>query len=215
MGTMIVACNTISDELNAAVKETGCDHPIRWIESGLHRSTESLHERLRQELAAIGEVQRVLLAFGFCGNALLDLQPSAFQLIFPRVDDCITLLLSSQELPKQMGTYYMTKGWLAYENNIWQEYQDAVSRHGQAKADRIYRVILAHYGQLAVIDTGAYDYQGFLDEATTIASSLGLERQPAAGTLRYLKKLITGPWDEEFVVIEPGNTVTLEHLQLA
>ena len=72
--------------------------------------------------------------------------------------------------------------------------------------------MLAHYQRLAVIDTGAYDLPAFLEEADTIAQALGLERKVVAGSLGYLKKLLTGPWDEGFVRIDPGETITLEHL---
>ncbi|MCL6477275.1 MAG: hypothetical protein K6T65_02545 [Peptococcaceae bacterium] len=36
----------------------------------------------------------------------------------------------------------------------------------------------------------------------------------SSGLHRYLKKLLTGPWDDEFVVIEPGTNIALEHLRL-
>lgn len=212
METAILACQTLADELQSAVVETGCSHSIIWVESGLHRSIKSLHLRLQQELNSIGNAEQVLLAFGFCGNALLGIKAPNFRLIFPRVDDCITLLLGPQEKSKKTGTYYMTRGWLEYENNIWQEYQELVNRYGQAKADRVFKVMLAGYQKLAVIDTGGYSLKGFLGKSAGVAEALGLKHQVVPGTLRYLKKLLTGPWDDEFVVIEPGETVTLQEL---
>ncbi len=216
MSSLIIACRTISDELNLAMEQVGCDYPVLWIESGLHLNPELLKKRLQEELDHISNVKRVFMAFGFCGNALLDLKPPSYQMIFPRVDDCITLLLGSAEKRKQvsgeMGTYFLTKGWLEYETNIWSEYQATIKRLGQEKADRMYKILLSHYRRLGIIETGAFDMAQFLARSKEIARHLKLEHQVIPGTLDYLRKLLTGPWDEDFIVINPGETVTLKHL---
>ena len=216
MNTLIIACRTISDELNLAVKETGCDYPILWIESGLHINPDALRIRLQEEMEHLSNIEQVLMAFGYCGNSLLGLIPPTYRMIFPRVDDCITLMLGScqkrKEISDEMGTYFLTKGWLDYEKNIWVEYQDTIKRMGKSKADRVYNLLLKHYKRLAVIDTGAYKMEDFLSRSQNVAKDLKLEHQTVPGTLRYLKKLLTGPWDEEFITIQPGETVILDHI---
>ncbi|MHB1405145.1 MAG: DUF1638 domain-containing protein [Desulfitobacteriaceae bacterium] len=218
MTSVIIACHTLMDELSMAMIETGCDYPVLWVESGLHLYTDSLNKRLQLELDRISNVDQVLMAFGYCGNALLGLTPPSFQLVFPRVDDCISLLLGSQQARKVMseevGTYYLTKGWLEFENNIWQEYQHALKRYGKDRTDRVFQQILAHYRRLAVIDTGAYEVPEFLETTEKIAETLRLTHQVVPGSTRFLKKLLTGPWDDEFVIIDPGTKVTIEHLRL-
>jgi Protein of unknown function (DUF1638) len=216
LDTVIIACRTIADELRVALGETGCTHPVLWIESGLHLRPDSLRIRLQQELDHIGNVSQALLAFGYCGNALLGLRAGDFRLIFPRVDDCITLMLGSgsrrNAIGREYGTYFLTKGWLDFERNIWVEYQETVRRHGKEKADRIFKVMLRHYQRLGVIDTGAYDLGIFLEQVRDIGDALALKPQVIPGTLDYLKKLLTGPWDEDFIMIHPGETVTVEHI---
>ena len=94
----------------------------------------------------------------------------------PCVDDCITFLLGScekrKEISNEMGTYFLTKGWLDYENNIWEEYQYTVKRMGKEKADRVYKIMLQHYKRLGVIDTGAYNLEDFLKESKLVAKDL-------------------------------------------
>lgn len=195
MNTLIIACRTISDELNLAVKETKCDYPILWIQSGLHMNPDSLRKRLQEELDHLTNVSQVLMAFGYCGNALLGITAPTYRIILPRVDDCITLMLGScqkrKEISDEMGTYFLTKGWLDYEKNIWVEYHDTVKRMGKAKADRVYKLILQHYKRLGVIDTGAYKMEEFLHMSETIARDLKLDLQTISGTLRYIKKLLS------------------------
>jgi len=216
MNTVILACRTIEAELNAVVNEIGCKYPILWIESSLHIDPESLKKCIQGELDHISNVDRVILAFGYCGNAILGLKASNYKIIFPRVDDCITLLIGSCEKRKkissEMGTYFLTKGWLDYEKNIWVEYQDTVKRYGKAKADEIYKIMLQHYKRLGVIETNAFNMEDFLEKTRQIAEDLKLKQEVIPGTLSYIKKLLTGPWDEDFILINPNETITLEHI---
>lgn len=216
MNRLIVACRTIAEELNLVVNEVGCKYPILWIESSLHINPESLRKRIQEELDHISNVDQVILAFGYCGNALVGLKAADYQMIFPRVDDCITLLLGSCERRKkvsnEMGTYFLTRGWLEYEKNIWVEYQDTVKRYGKAKADKLYKIILGHYKRLGIIKTNVYNTVGFLEKTQQIAEDLNLKQEIIEGTLSYIKKLLTGPWDEEFVIINPNEAVTLDHI---
>lgn len=216
MNTLIIACRTIADELNMAIEETACSYPILWIESGLHLYPDSLKKKLQEELDHITNVDQVLMAFGYCGNSLLGITPPTYKMIFPRVDDCITLLLGSCEKRKsisdEMGTYFLTHGWLQYEKNIWSEYQEAIQRYGKSRADKIYKVLLQHYKRLGVIETGAYQLEEFLEKTHVIAEDLKLCHQVIPGTLQYIKKLLTGPWDEDFITIQPGETVTFAHI---
>lgn len=216
MKTLIIACRTIADELNMVASGVGCKYPILLIESGLHLSPDLLKKRIQEELSRIANVERVLLAFGFCGNALLGITPLTFEIVFPRVDDCITLLLGSygkrREISREMGTYFLTKGWLDYETNIWSDYQKTLIKYGKEKTDRLYKTILENYKRLAVIETGAFQLDSFLERTKYIARDLKLKHQVIPGTLSYIEKLLTGPWDEDFVIVGPGEAVTLEHL---
>jgi hypothetical protein len=216
VNTVIVACRTITDELNMAISETGCKYPVLWIESGLHTDTQSLKKRIQEELDHISNVEQVLLAFGYCGNALIGLKSSNYRIVFPRVDDCVTLLLGScrkrKEVSEEEGTYFLTKGWLDFENNIWSEYKETVKRHGKNRADRAYKIILKHYKRLGVIKTDAFPLKGFLEKTQQVAKDLNLKQEIIPGTLRYIKKLLTGPWDKEFVLVSPNETITLQHI---
>jgi hypothetical protein len=219
METVILACNTIRNELEKAAMQTSCPHRFVWVESGLHLVTDSLRLRLQEELDRIGGADRVLLGFGFCGNAVAGLKSGEYQLVIPKVDDCITLLLGSREnrerCSRQGGVYFLTKGWLEGEVNIWKEYQAVLARFGPARTERIYRRMLAHYKFLGLIDTGAYDLPGLIPNVREISATLNLELLILQGTDRYLRHFLSGPWnDDSFVIIPPFTTIELKHLGL-
>jgi hypothetical protein len=219
MNTVVVACNTIRDEFEKAVAETGCSHPFSWIESGLHLKPESLRNRLQEELDALDNTDRVLLGFGYCGNAVAGLKSGNYELIVPRVDDCISLLLGSKEYRERCcssgGVYFLTKGWLEGESNIWTEYLAVLARFGPKNTNRIYKRMLAHYKYLGLIDTGAYALDTMLPKVNEIAATLNLETRVLPGSDSYLKKLLSGPWNEgDFVVVPANTTIELLHLGL-
>lgn len=215
MGTVILACNTIANELNLAVKETGSVHPIFWIESGLHNYPKALKDQLQNQLDKFQNVDCVLLAFGFCGNAVLGLDTGNFQLVIPRADDCISLLIGSDEKRRTIGTcgtYFLTKGWVDNEKNIWEEYKQTVKKYGRERTDRIFKTMFNHYHHLGIIDTGAYDLNSFLPTSEAMAKDLNLEHIIIPGTTEYFNKLLTGPYDNDFVVIGPQSKVTYQDL---
>ncbi|TGE37474.1 DUF1638 domain-containing protein [Desulfosporosinus fructosivorans] len=216
MGTIIVACQTIRDEVNLAIAETRVPYPVLWIESGLHNFPDRLGQKIQQEIDKIENVETILLAFGYCGNSLLDIRSSRAQLIIPRVDDCISLLLGSYErrqtMDNEIGTYFLTKGWLENEQNLVSEYERCVVRYGKEKALKVMKMMLNNYHRLMVINTQAYQSAGVLKKTKWFADVLGLSHEEIEGSSRLLKKLLLGPWDAEFAIIQAGEKVTLEHM---
>ncbi|MDA8306944.1 MAG: DUF1638 domain-containing protein [Deltaproteobacteria bacterium] len=219
METVVIACNTIRDEIEKAALETGCPYRFVWIESGLHLVPGSLRRRLQEELDRMNGAGRVLLAFGICGGAVTGLKTGNYELVIPRVDDCISLLLGSAETKRSCagagGIYFLTRGWLEGEANIWKEYQATLARFGPEKTERIYRKMLAHYKFLGLIDTGAYDMPSLIPAVREIAAALGLELITLEGKDQYLRRLLEGPWnDDHFLIIPPFTTIELTHLRL-
>lgn len=216
METLVIACRTLEDEIALAAREAGVSHPTRWVEPGLDARPDKLRDHLRAELDQVSGADRVLLAFGYCGHALLGLRAAEFELVFPRADDCISLLLGSTErreaIAGETPTYFVTEGWLDHESNIWSDYQRATATMGPERARQAMALLLGPYRRLGVIDSGACPLARVTGRTRDIAAALGLEHEVIAGSTRYLRQLLTGPWGEEFVTIPPGGTVTLDHL---
>ena len=142
-----------------------------------------------------------------------------YELVIPRVDDCISLLLGSKEnrelCSKSGGTYFLTKGWLEGEFNIWKEYQATLARFGPERTERVFRRMLAHYQFLGLIDTGAYNVDALIPLVKEIASTLKLQIRMLPGSDRRLKKLLSGPWnDDEFIIFGRNTRIELFHLNL-
>lgn len=216
MKTAIIACKTLEDEVNQAIENTGIDYPLYWIESGLHNHPDKLREELQQAINSIEDFDYILLLFGLCGNALVGLQSDKATLVIPRVDDCISFFLggnkSRKKLEEKATAYYLTKGWLRYENNIWKEYLWCIDRYGLERTRSIFATMFKNYTHLVVIDTGAYDTSSFIGETKKIADELGLELKIIPASLELLTAALNGSWNKNFAMIEPGRPVTFNEL---
>jgi hypothetical protein len=216
MGAVILACHTLEAELLTAIEKSACEYPVRWVRSGLHNSPDLLREHIQKELDGFTNVHRFLLLFGFCGNALLGIRTQSFEIVFPRVDDCITLLLGSHERRASVkhGTtsFFLTQGWLDHERNIWKEYQYSIEKFGEKMGMEINTQILRHYTHLMLIDTGSFDLTKLADKTKRMADTMGLQHSVVGGTTEYIEKLLTGPHDGDFVTIPPDSLITQDHL---
>jgi hypothetical protein len=134
----------------------------------------------------------------------------------PRVDDCISIFLGSggayrKQTRSEPGTYYLTKGWIEVGESPFSEHEKTVQRYGPEKAERIYQIMLKNYTRLALINTGHYDLERYRDYARRTAERFSLRYEEIEGSTDMVKKMINGPWDEEFIVVQPGETIALNH----
>lgn len=216
MEAVVISCKTIENELLAAMKELDCSYTTCWLESGLHNVPQQLNARIQDTINACCEYDTALLAMSFCGKSLEGLHSGNLQLVIPRCDDCITLLLGSHSRRQAIfATYFMTEGWLSGEHNLWWEYQHCIQKYGEKRGRRIFSVMLAHYKNLALLDTGCFDKEAAEARLVPIAEALGLEYTCIDGTLDYLKDLLNGNWDaDRFLIVPPHTTISADMLTL-
>ncbi len=214
MNTAIIACKTISDELRHAMAQTGTDYPVVWLEQGLHNVPELLRSALQTALDGL-EAQRVLLAMGFCGNAIRGVEVPACELIIPRVDDCISLLLHTDDAfhpnLKEDGHLYL------YENDP-QDFSALTLMHNtnsfsqdldlkNLSRDFLCEMWFHNYRQMDIIYTGLNDcyIEEYAAAAQAQADQIKADLDYVPGGYRLLTKLISGRWDEQFLVAPPGK----------
>ena len=219
MKTVVIACKTIEDELNHAMRRVGCDYPVLWLEQGLHNVPQRLMEAVRDALEGSG-ADRALLAMGFCGNALLGMKTPVAEMIFPRVDDCISLLLGSVqrrlEISGEYAAYFFTEGWLRGERNIWVEHQYMLETYGEEITAELEESMYGHYRTLGLLDCGIKPMDALMEGTRMIAEGLHLRQQIIPASVAYLEQLLTGPWPEDrFVCLRGGEEITSETLTLA
>jgi hypothetical protein len=187
--------------------------PLKLLEFGLHLSPEQLNATLQAEIDHTEEtVDTILLGYGMCSRGMIGLHSRQFRLVIPKVDDCIALFLGSRaeylrQGRKAPGTFYLTKGWIECGDDPFTEYQKLCQKYGKEKALRIEKRYIGNYTRLALIATGPENLEHHRRYAAAVAELFDLKLEEIPGSTRLLGKLLAGDWDDEFVVVEPGETV--------
>ena len=205
----IIACSTLRDEVEALRG----DIPVDYLEGFLHDTPDVLREKIQERIDATPGDSTLLLAYGRCSNGAADLRAGSHRLVLPACDDCISILLGSRraymkEFAEQPGTYYYTRGWIEELEDPYREYLKVIPRMGEEKARMVAMMIMESYTRIAVIDTGTYDLDKANEYVDTVSEFYGLPVEQLDGSLRLLEKLIRGPHDGEFIVVEPGETLS-------
>ncbi|MGA2489781.1 MAG: DUF1638 domain-containing protein [Anaerolineales bacterium] len=208
--TKIIACPTVGEELKSLLPN---DYTLEMLEYGLHNVPESLHEQLQAAIDATGpEYGTILLGYGLCANAILELNSRGFRLVIPRADDCITLFLGSrQEYLRQLslapGTFFLTKGWIECGEDPYMEYCSLRTKYGHERAFKITKRYIQNYTRLALINSGSYKSEAYRKYARMVADYFDLTYEEIPGSNELLEKFVNGAWEKGFVVVPPGQMV--------
>lgn len=200
------------------MRVTGCEYPVVWLESGLHNVPEQLHDVLQHVIDDL-DAERALLAMGFCGNSIAGIHAAGKELICPRVDDCISLLIGSVrrrlEISKEYAAYFFTEGWLRGERNIWVEHQYMLENYGEEITEELEKSMFGHYRTLGLLDCGEKPIAQLVENTKMIAEGLHLKQQIIPASVNYLIELLTGPWPEDrFLCIQSGEKISEKQLAL-
>lgn len=212
MNCAVIACSMMEDELGRVYERIGCQWPVRWLERGYHNTPDRLRQALQEEIDSLQEYDEILLAYGLCGNGTAGLVSERALLVVPKFDDCINLMLCTGHRSKrglaETGSIYLTRGWIQDEEAVLQKRQEYVEEYGEETASEILEMMYEHYEKIAVIDTGCYDLEPVQDYARQAGELLNLEPVTVAGSTDLLEKLLTGRWDEDFIVQQPGQPLS-------
>ena len=209
--TKVIACATVIEEMLLHLPP-GMDYQV--LDFGLHVNPEALRRALQAAIdASTTSADTILLGYGLCSQGVVGLRANNCTLVVPRVDDCIAIFLGSGEVYKaqaraEPGTYYLTKGWIEAGDSPFDEYDSLVEQYGEQKARWLMGQVLKNYTRLALINTGQYELEHYRDYSQHAAERFGLRYEEISGSSALIKKMLHGPWDDEFVVARPGETIS-------
>lgn len=209
--TKIIACATVIEEM-LPFMPAGMAYQV--LDFGLHLSPNRLKEKLQSEIdSSCADYDTILLGYGLCSLAVVGLSAKSCSLVIPKVDDCIAIFLGSHQAyrdqaNKEPGTYYLTKGWIEVADTPFDEYERMVAKYGQERADYIMHAMLKNYTRLVYIDTGHDNNQPYIDYAQKTAAKFNLRFEEIRGSNALVVKMLTGPWDDDFLIVKPGHTIT-------
>ena len=215
MNAVILACSSMARQVAAAQRKMGTDYPVRCVDRRYHAEPKEMRLKLIEALGGLaGEFDTVLVAMGFCGGSWESVS-APVRVVAPRADDCITILLNTDGAPhenlKEPGHIYIRDtdtGRYSLEGLR----ESVCERYGREQGLALFDKWFASYTHADIIDTGTYDSRAedFLAQARRGAEITRCELRHVPGGSVVLEKLVSGDWDDLFVVAEAGETLTRE-----
>lgn len=215
--TLVMACATVIEEMMPLLPP-GMHHQV--LDFGLHIYPEKLRSTLQAAIDAVdADIHTILLGYGLCSQAVIGITAQKATLVVPRVDDCIAIFLGSRaaynnQCRNEPGTYYLTKGWIEVGDTPFTDYDNMVQRLGPEKAARVHKLMMRNYKRLALINTGQYEMERYRTYTRETAERFDLRFEEIEGSNALVKKMLEGQWEDEFVVVQPGETINLENFFL-
>jgi len=216
---VLIACEVLKDPLTKFAP-AGLYQKSFFLDYGLHRYPDRLREEIQTIIDRLSEPSLVVLGYGLCGNGLRGVKAGKHTLLVPRVDDCIPLLLGSNENHRQQAkaepaTFYLSKGWLKSGSHPLNEYEEYMKRYGRSQAEMIIDTQYRHIRRVAFVAQGQEDLEGYRRQAQEVAQFCqrwGARYEEILGDDAYIRRLIEASQDftqigDDFFVVLPGGLI--------
>lgn len=205
--SIVIACQTLQDEIEMICRDQGVTPEIKWMDNTLHAFPEKLKAALQETIDTLRDVDEIRLAYGNCGNGLAGLTGNQATLVIPAFADCIAMLLWKREDMNTLrtNTYFLTKGWLDSEKGLEWEMAYNKKRYGEKRAKQINQILYENYSDLMLIRTGAYDPESIRSRINLLAHEMEMEVVESDGDLTPLENLLLGREDDSFIRVKPGE----------
>lgn len=218
--TVILSCSSLLLHVEAAQTKMHTRFPVVNLDRRLHAEPKRMRSSILETLDALPpSCETVLAAMGYCGGSWNHI-PLSRRVVIPKVDDCITLLLHTDDTPhgnlKEAGhMYFRDCDTGAYSIESMKE--EICRTYGMEFGTSIFGSWFQNYTNADIIDTGVYDCysEEYVTEAQKNADLIRCSLGYVEGSNRILEKLVSGQWDAQFVVLESGQEMTEQDFGLS
>ncbi len=235
MRIAFIGCMVMYREVSKMVSELENHvHPF-WIEQGLHDTPEMLKRKLQRTIDEIEEIHEhentktkaikrgydaIVLGYGLCSNSILGLSSKLLPLVVPRCDDCIAIFLGSYKryldlFNTRKGIYWYSRGWMQENHCPSKEYFQKlkyyyIEEYDEDTADYLIEQetgFIKDYENLYFIKSDILSDEKELEISKKIATEFGWKHRIVEGDSSLIYAMLTGNWDERFLVCEKGQRV--------
>jgi Protein of unknown function (DUF1638) len=230
----MICCEVLKREALAAIEKSPNTIEVEFLPKGLHDvGTEKMNHELQ---LAINRIENgydyIVLGYALCNNGIAGLKSANIPLVATKAHDCITLFFGSRERYEKYfydnpGVYFHTSGWLDYAENpelesqsvahqmgMGESYEDLVAKYGEDNAEFLYETLCQtthNYHQFTFIEMGIESDDHFEQKSRELAAAAEWDFEKVAGDMTLFQRLVDGDWNDDFLIIQPGETIKPTH----
>lgn len=226
----LIACEVFTREICHCVASTPHVVDIEFTEKGAHDRSDFLRDVIQSKIDSGQKDEKkydaILLCYGLCGNATVNLLSRGFKIVVPRAHDCCTLFLGSKERYKEFfaknpslsfsSTGYIERGDSyvreASVNKILgldKSYEEYVGLYGEENAKFIWENLNScrtdqQSSEVVFIEVPETEHLGYAEQCRARAQAEGKQYVQLQGNIRLIKSLVLGDWNQsEFLIMQP------------
>lgn len=229
----VIACEVLTREVCRYVADSPHTIDLEFTPKGAHDDSEGLRALIQSRIDEAENSPRqydaILLGYGLCGNSTLNLAARKTRLVIPRAHDCCTLFLGSRERFKEhfadapstpfsaLGYMerdgaYTRESTLSSTTGLYATLEEYIAQYGEENGRYIFETLhgsirAAEGKRIVFIDLPETRHLNALERCRILAEAEGKELVVLEGSSRLLRKLIHGEWDDEFLIVEPGQRI--------
>ncbi len=206
----IIGCKVIEKELLELLGGVIYPYELIFLDLRHHGRPKKLKDMIQSIIDSSEDCGCVISTYGLCGGALDGVKARDVPVVFPRVHDCIDLMLGSTERRRNLslacgGTYFSSNGWVV-EDGTPSEKVDAYKRClGEEEGEALKEFIYGNYRKGLFIKTGVEDH-GVIRRAKDSAFRMGWDHVEVAADLSILRRLLYMDWNsKDFIILKPWS----------
>ena len=235
----LLGCSIFKNEVQFLEPRITSELDFYWLPQRLHNKPLDLRRLIHEKIDDIEREGKpydaIVLLYGLCSKGSMGISSKRYRVVIPRVQDCIGMLLGSNErysehFKKKPGTYWYTKGWIetgseagdskssipepAGLEGVLDPYRERFLEYRQKFSDEISRYLIhvwdqrwiRNYTTVAFINWGMPESGEYRKRAMRNAARMGLEFEQVEGDYSLLLDLLNARWDEKrYIQVEPGQ----------
>ncbi|HEY6058009.1 MAG TPA: DUF1638 domain-containing protein [Candidatus Limnocylindrales bacterium] len=234
MRLRVISCEVLARSVYACAATSPHVIDVELLRRGLHDDPPDLRGQLQAAIDRTPpDYDAIVLAYGLCGGATAGLVARSLPVVLPRAHDCITVFLGNRaryagEFADHPGTYWYVADYVertgdgsafaglgaSPTEDLVAVREDYVAKYGEDNADYLMEALGAwssHYDRAAFIDMGLGDPAAAEAAARVQAERRGWAFERLDGSLRLVRRLIDGAWDDDVLVLQPGERLAMSY----
>lgn len=219
MKRLLLGCGTIQKELEEVIEQNGLDDlDVIWLESGLHAVPNDLKKELQKHIDAAAQYDEVILGYGLCGNALLDITATHCDVLYPQTDDCISAFMCENCRASELrrDSYFLSRGWLTMKtsDSLIEQFNKVMEQYDEETAQEILEMMYGNYKRIVYLKVEEEIAPEDLALAKERAADMNFDFEIEPATIKLYEKLILG--DETYPGVKrlkKGETLNLWHFK--